>query len=64
MKVGDLVRKTPLDRASLLGVVLEVKELREYDKARLESNQSIKVCWFNYGTFWTYDDKVELLSGV
>ena len=64
MKVGDLVGKTIYPGDRKMGIVLEVNELREYDRKALESNEYIKVCWFNYGTFWTYDDKVELLNGV
>ncbi len=60
MKVGDLVTKHVEARETLLGVVLEVQTLREYDRLRLVSNEYIKVWWGDYGTYWTYDDKVKL----
>ena len=60
MKVGDLVIKHVEAGGSLLGVVLEVQTLREHDRLRLVSNEYIKVWWGDYGTYWTYDDKVKL----
>ena len=58
MKVGDLVRKNPkmaapADKAWIrIGVIVEMEA----------SERHYKVCWGEYGTFWTPWDILELIS--
>ena len=52
MKVGDLVRKATSEGDILMGVLVDVEA----------SMSHFKVCWSEYGTFWTRVENLEVIS--